>query len=206
METTKEQSKRIASNHLTVMRTLMIQWLKSFFENSANEWGYSSNLKESKLVVIDYRSEVDDIPEKADRVIVKREPFRGASRFVDNRVSYDGSMYTATAIKPRLGYLTIFCESRNPIMCDYIATRIEDILTLHKDDFNEKGLIVGDPDLSDVALPVSGTGFYSVSVSVPTKINREVGFSVKDPSMLGGLSVSLAIDDAGHPVEVKAET
>ena len=193
METLKETGQRIASNHLTVMRTIMIQWLTSFFKNTAAEWGWNEDPLKSSLVVLDYRSDISGINEKSSRVIVKREPFSGQNKFTDNRTTYDNYLYTSSAVKPRLGYIRIFCESRNEILCDYIATRIEDILTLHKDDLLEKGMVIGEPSLSDINLPISGTGFYSVVVTIPTVINRETSFSVKDPSMLGKLFMELGI-------------
>ena len=113
-------------------------------------------------------------------------------------------MYTHGAFIPKLGIIGIFCESRNNIESEFIADRVESMLLLHKHDLLEKSVGVGAPRISAVKEPISGTGYESVVVHIPTHTVSTVNFSYKDPRMLAGVEMNVGIGISGLKLKVKA--
>ena len=192
-ETTKEAAQRVVYNDLTWPRVVMVKYLTSFFRHSPY-FDWKEDFKKTSIAVLDSRSELSDLNEKSDRVIVLRQAFNGSNIVTDNRTEVNNNMYTHKIVKPRLGYLNIFCESRNDVQSEYIATQIENVLMLHKEELMEKNVLISTPQMSDVKNPVSGTGFFSMVITVPTHVAGRAEFSIDKPQMLNDIEMEWAIE------------
>ena len=194
IQTQKEINQHVMVNDLSWPRRVMIQWLRSFFKHSS-DFNYNDDCDKTSIVVLDAGGGVGNYHENIDRVIIKRLNFNNQSIIMDNRIRVDNTKFIYDIVKPRLGYLNIFCESRNEIRSEFIATNVETALLIHKDQLLEMNVGIGDPTLSDVKEPYSGTSFYSMMVSVPTIVIGHASFSVKDPQMLQSIEMEFGVGD-----------
>lgn len=206
-QTVKEMKEKIVRNDLTWPRAVMIQYLTSFFKHSPDfnreDYQWKEDRTKSNIVIISSGSDLSDINESADRVIVHRQSFSGQTIITDNRVERDEEMFIHRIVKPRLGYLNIFCESTHQIQTEFIATQVEMIILMHKELLLEWNLGIGPISLTEVRKPVSGTEFYSLALSVPTIISSEAEFSVTDPRMLNSIEIDFGV---GSAIEFSAKT
>lgn len=195
VESIKKKADRIVQNDLTWPRIVMVKFLTSYFRNNS-EFNWSKDLTKTEIAIIDSRSDLEALHEEADRIIIQRQSFTGQTIIIDNKVKVNNEMFTHGIVKPRLGYLNIFCESRNDVHSEYLAICVENILMLHKDILMEMDLIIGETSLSDVREPFSGTGFYSILITVPTNIFGVAEFTIDKPEMISGVELELAVGSA----------
>lgn len=190
-------------NSLTWVRKAFRVFLTSYFRHSPDfEW--DEDLKKTGIAVLDHKSDLSQLTEATARVIIRRMSFPGQTVAITNQVRFNNQMYTHGAVIPKLGMVGIYCESQNNIEAEFIADRVESILLLHREDLLEKSVGVETPRVSEVSEPVSGTGFYSVLVSVPTYTVSEIDFAHKNPQMLGDVAAGVGFGSEG--LEFRVET
>ncbi len=203
----KEMADKVIKNDLTWPRAVLIQYLTSFFKNSPDfnreDYKYREDHTKSDIVILAARADLSEVNESADRVIVERQAFSGQSIITDNRISVNNDLFTHSIVKPRLGFLNIYCESQNEAYAEYIATQVEMVILMHKELLLEWNVGVGEPTLSDVRDPVSGTNFRSIVISVPTIVVSEAEFEIVDPRMISSIEMEFAI---GSALNFKAKT
>ena len=199
-QTVKEMAGAVLQNPLTWPRAVMIKYLVSYFRHSPefNREGYKwdEDAKKTNIVIVDNHSDLSEVNESADRIIVKRGDFNCETISTDNRVKISKEMYTHNIVTPRLGYLTIYCESSKPVYSEYLASKVEMIILMHKELLLEWNLGIGALGLSEVRLPLSGRKFYSMMITVPTIIISEASYSVTDPQMLDNIEIQFGIGSA----------
>jgi len=191
----ENKRERIISNDFTWPRRVMIQWLRSLFKNSV-DFGYSEDSEKTKIVIVESGTDLSKYTENIDRIIVARRNFNSQSIVMDNKFDVINEMYTHSIIKPKLGYIDIFCESINNAVVEYIASIIESSLLMHKNDLLEMNVGIGNPSYSDTKTPYSGSRFISMTVSVPTIIVGVVSYSVENPQMLQEIEIEFGIGNA----------
>ena len=191
-----------ADNSITWTRRVILQFLRSFFRHSG-DYKYDEDKKKSAIVVVDSKGDLTDLPESTARVIVRRMDMRGETITVTNNIDQNDQMFTHGAFVPKLGLVGIYCEARNPVEAEFIASKIESILILHKDELYEKSVGVGAPSISAVSEPISGTKYFSVLVTVPTNTQSTIRFSYKNPQMLQDIAMDMGIGTEGVKVKVK---
>lgn len=199
-QTVKEIADAALQNPLTWPRAVMIKYLTSYFRHSPefNRKGYQWNedAKKTNIVIVDNHSDLSEVNESADRVIVKRGIFNGETISTDNRVKISEGMYTHNIVTPRLGYLNIYCESSKPVYSEYLASKVEMIILMHKELLLEWNLGIGSLGLSEIENPLSGRKFYSMMITVPTIIISETSYSVTNPQMLDNIEIQFGIGSA----------
>ena len=204
---TKDMSDKIIKNDLTWPRAVLIQFLTSFFKNNPDfnrdDYKWDEDRKKTNIVILSNRSDLSDVNESADRIIVERQSFSGQTIITDNRVRVDNEMFIHGIVKPRLGYLNIYCESQNEEFAEYLSTQIEMVLLMHKELLLEWNVGIGDPTLSDVRDQTPGTKFHSLVITIPTIVVSEAEFSVTDPRMINNIEMELGI---GSAVNLKVKT
>lgn len=204
----KQMTDRVVGNDLTWPRAVLVQFLTSFFKHSKefnrSNYQWKEDSKKTDIAILSSRSDLSDVKESADRVIIERQTFSGQPIITDNRIKVDNGMFVHSIVKPRLGYLNIYCESQNEIFAEFIATQVEMVILMHKELLLEWNVGVGDPTLSDVRTPVSGINFYSMLISVPTIVSSEAEFEVTNPRMINNIEMEFGIGSAIN-FEVKTE-
>jgi len=182
---------------------VVIQFLRSFFRHSLDFPGYDDDDMQSSIVVMDNKQDLSQVKENSDRVIVHRLDMAGETLAISNNIEHDNEMYTHGAFIPKLGMLGIYCEAQNPIEAEFIADHVESILILHKDDLLEKSVGIGAPRIGTVKDPISGTGYHSMVVSVPTHTVSTLKYSHKNPQMLNEIGFDLGIGIQGLQLQAK---
>ncbi|MFA7709481.1 MAG: hypothetical protein WCY30_00075 [Candidatus Neomarinimicrobiota bacterium] len=188
---------RKVTNDVTLPARVLISWLKSFFKHDP-DFDYNDDESKTKIVVASAGADLGNIKENIDRVIIARRNFESQVFTTDNRVEYNNKMYTYSVIKPKLGYVDIFCESINDVQADYIASKIETALTIHHNTLLEMNVGIGPLSISDVRKPYSGSRFFSIMVAVPTMVVGKTVYTVKDPQMLQNIGIEFGI---GNPLD-----
>ena len=191
----KDKKERKISNELTWPRRVMLQWLRSFFRHHP-DFKYREDPKKTEIIVVEGGVDLDQYKENVDRVIVTRRTFNAQNIVTDNRVYVDNDMYTYSIIKPKLGYIDIFCESINQVQCEYIATLIDTSLMMHKEDLLKMNVGISGTTMGDLKQPYSGSNFNSMVVSVPTIVVSNISYSVKDPRMLQQIEIEFGIENS----------
>jgi hypothetical protein len=205
--TTRELTDQIIGSDLVWPRAVMIKYLKSYFlhapEFNRENYKYDEDMKKTDIAVIDNHTILSDVNESADRVIIQRQAYNEQTIITDNRTWVDNDMFTHSIVKPRLGYLSIYCESQIPAYAEFITSQVEMAILMHKEDLAEQNLGIGALTMSDVRKPVSGTKFFSMRISIPTIVVSEAEFSVTNPQMLNSLEIELGI---GSAFDIKVKT
>lgn len=193
---------QIVQNAHTLPRVVFKSFLKSFLRHSP-DFQYSDELRETRVAVLDSANDLKEVPEAAARIIIQRQAMRGQTVFADSRVKYDGKMFTHSIAKPHLGAVNIYCESRNDVHAEYLATRIESVIIAEEAMLTEQGIMIATPSVSDVQEPLSGTSFYSMVLNVPIMVVGITHVELKDPRMLEDISTAFGV---GPLVNIQIET
>lgn len=205
--TTRELTDQILKTDLIWPRAVIIRFLQSFFEHSPEfnreNYKYDKDRKKSDIVVVDNHAILSDINESADRVIVQRQTLNAQTIITDNRIRVDNEMFVHGIIKPRLGYLSIYCESQIPAYAEFITSQVEMVILMHKEELAEKNLGIGDIAVSDLRKPISEGKFFSMVLSIPTIVVSEAEFSVTNPQMLNSIELELGV---GSAFDIKVKT
>lgn len=182
----------LVNNEFTIVRKVFTQFLKSFFRHSPQfEWDEDS--RESRIVVLDSFSDYSDVNESADRVIVQRQAANVPSMVLNNTVRYDHEKYYHQVVKPYFGSVNLFCESTNDVQVEYIASRIQSVIIMHRAMLEAKGVAIANPRVSEVQDALSGRSFKSLVVNVPTMVVGRTEYELTNELLLQEASLVLGV-------------
>jgi len=194
MVTPEELKEAIVNNYLTKSRRAVVAFVRSYLRNSPY-FDYQEDPLRGNIVVIDDSANLSKLKEDVDRIVLVRGQVNNQEILVDRRYDEDLTTGTYSVVKPHNGVISLFCESRNKNMAEFIASKIETAFILGNKFLSAVGVLAFAPTVSDITNARSGPGFNSMAVSIPITMITSEELSIKKPDLLEKVEADLSVTE-----------